>query len=733
MDIIERNCIEYAENQIIYRNLMNLMINTDDRIKFFEILSVYYKGKIDVIAGIDPNGYLFTLLAHILNIPFLPIRKRDGKVPNTSFKYYNSNNESVCLEVQMDLLNKLPKSSRILVIDDILTTGESILSCIYILKQHGYRVTNIMCPIELLELNGRNKLSEYDFISFYKIPYNNTQIMELEYKLQDCKKLKNSGLDYLNNEIIRLESEIEEKNKSPNNISIKKIKYEYTPTIDDDRIILFYHYDMESIAKSIANEYPNHFRLGKINWNYFPDTWYNISFESPINNKNVVFLATLYDPKKFLESAMLSVIFPKQHIKSFSFIIPYFAPATFERVQSEGTLASAEPVAKLITSCLRDTKTESSILKIYDIHALPVKFYFTDNCIVKHLSAIPLIKNIIKKDMLTICFADEGAVKRFKHYFIEFPMIICSKERVGIERKIIISDKYNFNNDKNMEHVIIIDDLVQTGNTLHECRKALQQYGFKKVSCFVTHAVFPNECYNDFYLNGAKSGFENFYVTNTNPMVTDKLIARPFIVLNINNHLAEDILEDLQIKKENNYSELNVVVSSLNKHELRAVNITLNKINSLLKYRYYPINIYAVDSEYKSNNQLFEIDEITEGVESRLYQLYDMYKDPDTLYISIDSGYCTVNEGYEYASVLIYYKGKRYEEQSDGIYIDSKDSDIIDKSRIDRSITIGSRIEERYGYPEGEWHEYYSNISRTQQLCKPLMALLSSIFKKEFV
>ena len=38
----------------------------------------------------------------------------------------------------------------------------------------------------------------------------------------------------------------------------------------------------------------------------------------------------------------------------------------------------------------------------------------------------------------------------------------------------------------------------QTGGTLIECAKALKEAGAAKVSCFVTHGVFPNESWRRF-------------------------------------------------------------------------------------------------------------------------------------------------------------------------------------------------------------------------------------------
>jgi len=58
-------------------------------------------------------------------------------------------------------------------------------------------------------------------------------------------------------------------------------------------------------------------------------------------------------------------------------------------------------------------------------------------------------------------------------------MVICNKVRKGDERIITIKDTPNYPLDaaaakKCMEHVLIVDDLVQSGGTLIECAKALQ-------------------------------------------------------------------------------------------------------------------------------------------------------------------------------------------------------------------------------------------------------------------
>ena len=73
------------------------------------------------------------------------------------------------------------------------------------------------------------------------------------------------------------------------------------------------------------------------------------------------------------------------------------------------------------------------------------------------------------------------------------------------------------------KHVVIVDDLVQTGGTLYECGKALKSEGAKNVACFVAHGVFPNESWQRFASGGDRSVFKPFRLTNSIPKVTNSL------------------------------------------------------------------------------------------------------------------------------------------------------------------------------------------------------------------
>jgi len=325
-----------------------------------------------------------------------------------------------------------------------------------------------------------------------------------------------------------------------------------------DKVVLLNWASMEELAQSLVKLHPERFTHGKVTWEYFPDGWPNIHFEN-LNNlqgKHVVFLGSLYDRTKFVEQLSMVMVLPRQFVDSLSIVFPYFAPATMERVDEEGVIATAETVAKLFASSIPMTRNGPASLRIFDIHANPVRFYFPDNVMMKMMRAAPLVIARFKEEEkdgfpIVIAFPDDGAAKRFKASYPNFPIIVCSKIREGDTRIVRITDRINFPESLTLDkaHVVVVDDLVQSGGTLFECRKALSQFGAKRVSASVTHPVFPRDGWKNFLPGGAMEGFHRFFVTNTIPEVANQLEGKePFVVIRIDALLANDILHALKLQ-----------------------------------------------------------------------------------------------------------------------------------------------------------------------------------------
>ncbi|CAC5385169.1 Ribose-phosphate pyrophosphokinase 3, chloroplastic,Ribose-phosphate pyrophosphokinase 3, mitochondrial,Ribose-phosphate pyrophosphokinase 4 [Mytilus coruscus] len=277
-----------------------------------------------------------------------------------------------------------------------------------------------------------------------------------------------------------------------------------------------------------------------IQWKKFQDGFPNLFIEDVkyMAGKDVIFIGSFHTPELIFEQLSVLYSFPRYLAKSFHFILPYFPTGTMERVDTEGQIATAKTLATLISAIPLTAKGPAQIC-IFDIHALQERFYFSDNIIPRLESAVPLllreVDRMADKNNIAYAFPDDGACKRFHHFFGDDNPITCVKIRDGTKRIVKVKD----GNPEN-KHVIIVDDLVQTGGTLKECGKALLEKGAKSVSAYVTHPVFPNDSWKRFVDSDVK--FENFWITDSIPHAREICNHPPFKLLSLCEPIAEMLM-----------------------------------------------------------------------------------------------------------------------------------------------------------------------------------------------
>ncbi|CAF0735287.1 unnamed protein product [Adineta steineri] len=317
------------------------------------------------------------------------------------------------------------------------------------------------------------------------------------------------------------------------------IKPNGTKKSDEYPTILFYAPEMHNLAEEIRScSTKNPIELGDIQWNEFPDKWPNIFIRNSdqIRNSHVLFLASLHNPMTIFGQISVLYHLPKYLCRSLKVLLPYFPTGTMERIQIQGEIATAYSLAQMLSS-IPLTRTGPSEVVIFDIHALQNQFYFSSNIIVRLESTVGLLLNELKKEennneKYVIAFPDDGAHKRFSHLFdsTNYSIVICSKIRQDDDQRITTVKEGNSKG----YHCMIVDDLVQSGNTLIECAQALLQNGATNVSAFVGHGIFPNESWRKFlHSNNPRVHFHTFYVTNTYPNTQNLIDQPPFKVLSI--------------------------------------------------------------------------------------------------------------------------------------------------------------------------------------------------------
>ncbi|CAH1433880.1 unnamed protein product [Lactuca virosa] len=312
------------------------------------------------------------------------------------------------------------------------------------------------------------------------------------------------------------------------------------------KVCLFYAAEMEALAQRIAAQ-SDAIELRSISWRKFEDGFPNLSIPNAhgIRGEHVAFLASFSSPGVIFEQLSVSYALPKLFTSSFTLVLPFFPTGTSERMEDEGDIATAFTLARFLSNIPISRGGPTSVV-IYDIHALQERFYFDDNVLPCFESGIPLLKSRLQQlpdsENISIAFPDDGAWKRFHKQLQHFPVIICAKVREGDQRIVRIKE-----GDPKGRHVVIVDDLVQSGGTLIECQKVLAEHGAKKVSAYVTHGVFPKRSWERFkHDTGGRpdSGLTYFWITDSCPLTVKEVKNKPpFEVLS----LASSIAAALQI------------------------------------------------------------------------------------------------------------------------------------------------------------------------------------------
>lgn len=157
----------FPKEGIIFRDITPLMADGKAYKYANEQLIAFAKDKgATVIVGPEARGFIFGCpVAYSLDIGFIPVRK-PGKLPreteDVSYDLeYGSNNLSIHK-------GDLKKGAKVVIIDDLLATGGTILATIKLVEQSGAEVVGVGFLIELEDLEGRNLLKDYNVLSLMK-------------------------------------------------------------------------------------------------------------------------------------------------------------------------------------------------------------------------------------------------------------------------------------------------------------------------------------------------------------------------------------------------------------------------------------------------------------------------------------------------------------------------------------------------------------------------------------
>lgn len=117
-----------------------------------------WRGKFDVVAGIESRGFVFASTAAAATSLGLHILRKPGKLPPPVYSQkYSLEYGEDALELRQGVL---PVGSRVLIMDDVLATGGTAKAAAELIRQAGAKVIGAAFLIDLTFLPGKEVLSK---------------------------------------------------------------------------------------------------------------------------------------------------------------------------------------------------------------------------------------------------------------------------------------------------------------------------------------------------------------------------------------------------------------------------------------------------------------------------------------------------------------------------------------------------------------------------------------------
>ena len=236
-------------------------------------------------------------------------------------------------------------------------------------------------------------------------------------------------------------------------------------------------YLSEKIAQSYGTE------LGKASVVRFADGEFQPSFDENIRGTDVFLIQSTFPPSdNLLELLMLTDAARRASAKTIVAVIPYFGYARQDRKDKPRVCIAAKLMANLLSAA-----GVNRIIAL-DLHSDQIQGFF--DVPVDHLYAssvfIPYLKSLHLPE-LTFASPDTGGTRRAGSYakYFHTDFVICYKHRAKpneVERMRLLGDVKG-------KHVVLLDDMVDTGGTLCKAAEIIMEHGAASVRAMVTHPL----------------------------------------------------------------------------------------------------------------------------------------------------------------------------------------------------------------------------------------------------
>jgi adenine phosphoribosyltransferase len=154
-----RHVPDFPKPGILFYDVTTLLKDREGfRMAVDAMAAPHVAGTVDLVVGIESRGFIFgSAVADRLAAGFAPVRK-PGKLPSKIRR------ASYALEYGTDALeihdDAVIQHQRVLVVDDLLATGGTAAATVGLVRALGGEIVGLQFLIELVALNGREKLKD---------------------------------------------------------------------------------------------------------------------------------------------------------------------------------------------------------------------------------------------------------------------------------------------------------------------------------------------------------------------------------------------------------------------------------------------------------------------------------------------------------------------------------------------------------------------------------------------
>ncbi|MFT4232272.1 MAG: adenine phosphoribosyltransferase [Leucobacter sp.] len=156
---------DYPAAGILFRDITPLVADGQAFRATVEALIAPFAGSFDVVAGLEARGFLLaSAAAYASGTGLMPVRKA-GKLPRPAARVgYELEYGAAEVEAHADF----PAGSRVLVIDDVLATGGTLVAAHELLRQLGYEVAGTAVLFEIDGLGGRAAVADPELHTVFR-------------------------------------------------------------------------------------------------------------------------------------------------------------------------------------------------------------------------------------------------------------------------------------------------------------------------------------------------------------------------------------------------------------------------------------------------------------------------------------------------------------------------------------------------------------------------------------